>query len=171
MALPLIPCVWSGEAFEPRPAFRKIADAEYVIGECYVLEAQEQRSAASHRHYFAAIAEAWGNLPERLADEFPSPEHLRKKALVRAGYRDERTMVASSKAEALRLAAFVRPMDGYAVVSVSGSTVVVLTAKSQSLRAMGKEAFQASKDAVLEIVAGLVDVTPDALLRNAETVA
>lgn len=153
-----LPFVWDGEALRIRPGFQSAADEQFCIGEAYTMQPVEDRSAASHRHYFSAINEAWQNVPEHLAGEFPTAEHLRKKALIRAGYRDERTFVCSSRAEAIRLAAFLRPVDDYAIVSVSGSTVVQWTAKSQSMRAMGKADFQKSKDDVLEALADMIGV-------------
>lgn len=157
-----LPFQWNGEAMVIRPSFQKRADELFVIGESYTMEVVEERSAASHRHYFAAINEAWANLPEHLADQFPTAEHLRKKALIRAGYRDERTFVCASRAEAIRLAAFLRPIDDYAVVSIDGTAVVQLTAKSQSQKVMGKDAFLKSKADVLETLADLIGVaTPD----------
>ena len=159
---------WSGEAMEPaNPRFAREANKAFVVGETYTLEEIEHRSMRSHRHYFAAINDAWENLPERFAGEFPTPEHLRKRALIEAGYRDERTIVASSKAEALRVAAFIRPMDEYALVSVSGAAVVVWTAKSQNLRAMDARTFAQSKEAVLMVLARMLETTPDQLRDNA----
>src|SRR5262245_22191474 len=121
---------WDGEAMVPRQP--KLADKFYVVGELYRLVVHEERSQAAHGGYFARVCEAHTNLPEQLVERFPTSEHLRKYALIRAGYRDERTIVASSKAEAQRLAAFIRPMDGFAVVLVDGATVTVYTARSQS---------------------------------------
>lgn len=168
MSAPPIPLRWNGESFEPvSRRFAAMADKHFIIGLVYDMVAEEARSAASHRHYFAAVREAWLNLPENIATEYPSVEHLRKRALVMAGFCDQRTLIASSKAEALRLAAFVRPMDEFSVVSVSGNTVVVLTPQSQSLRAMGKDDFQRSKDAVLGIVSALAGVSPQDLQDNA----
>lgn len=158
---------WNGEAMVPlnrRFAFQ--CDKQFVVGENYTLVQHEDRSAASHAHYFAAIAEAWRNLPEQIADRFPSPEHLRKFALVKAGYRDERTHVAATKAEALRLAAFVKPIDDFAIVTTTGMTVTVWTAKSQSVKAMGKKDFQASKEAVLNVLADLLGVDTKTLAER-----
>lgn len=157
---------WDGEAM--RPLNPRAADRQYVVGETYRLENREDRSEASHRQYFAALHEAWMNLPEHLAAQFATEEHLRKYALIRAGYRDERSVIAGSKAEAQRVAAFIRPMDEYAVVSVSGSAVVVLTAKSQSMRAMGKAEFQRSKDAVLDVLAQMIGLSSGELVKAAE---
>lgn len=166
MPLPL-PCRWDGDGFVPLQRFAKEADRAYVVGEVYRMAPVEDRSGKSHGHYFAALSDAWANLPEGQAERFPSAEHLRKWALIKAGWRDERSIVAASKAEAQRLAAFVRPMDEFAVVLVSGPVVTVYTAQSQSMRAMGKQAFEASKQAVLDIVAGMIGVTADALYKQA----
>lgn len=153
-------------AFEPLPAFRRKANEAFGAGEVVTLAPVEDRSAASHRHYFASINEAWQSLPEDMAQQFASADHLRKAALIRAGYRDERSIVCASKAEAARVAAFIKPMDDYAVVSVSGTAVVVLTAKSQSMRAMGKEAFGESKEAVLNVLAEMLGVDVGSLPKS-----
>ena len=49
-------------------------------------------------------------------------------------------------------------MDEYAIVTVTGSLVTVYTAQSQSYRAMGKDKFQASKQAVLDLIAEMIGV-------------
>lgn len=155
---------WDGEAFYPRAP--KLADKYFVIGQEYSLAPHEDRSVASHRHYFASVNEAHGNLPEILAERLPTPEHLRKYALIKAGYRDERSIVCASKAEAQRVKAFVEPIDDFAIVVADGATVTVFTAKSQSLRAMGKKAFAESKDAVLRIISEMIGVDVGTLQQN-----
>lgn len=160
---------WDGESMTPLKP--RLADRYYVVGEVYRLEPSEERSLNSHRHYFASVAEGWRNLREEFEDRFPTSEHLRKWALIKAGYRDERSIVATSKAEAQRLAAFMKPMDDFAVVVVSECVVTVYTAKSQSMRAMGKKDFQSSKDAVLGIIAGMIGTTAAHLSANAEKAA
>lgn len=157
---------WSGEAMEPLRHFVREANTRYVVGETYCMDEIHEASTKSRGHYFALIREGWLNLPDAEAERFPTTEALRKYALIRAGYRDERTIVCASRAEALRVAAFVRPMDPYAVVTVAEAVVRVWTAQSQSRRAMGKADFQASKDAVLAVIAAMLDVAP-AQLRQA----
>lgn len=157
----MIPMRWDGEAMVPARGFAKRCDDEFTIGLTYNLECVEERSAASHRHYFAAINEMWQTLPDHLAERFPSSEHLRKYALIRAGFATQRQFVASSKAEAMRLAAFMRPVDEYAVVSLREATVTVWTAESQSQKAMGKERFQGSKTAVLDTIASMLGIRPE----------
>lgn len=152
---------WTGDGMAPLPRFRKMADEQFVVHENYRMEVREERSAASHGFYFASLHEAWSNLPEEHAERFQTAEHLRKYCLIKAGFADQRQIVCASKAEALRFAAFVRPMDEYAIVTASEAVVTVYTAKSQSMRAMGKKDFQASKDAVLEIAWGMVGIAAD----------
>lgn len=152
---------WNGNHMVPRHP--SLAARTYAAGETYTLVVHEDRSSASHRHYYASIAEAHANLPDELALRFQTPESLRKYALIRAGFADSQTFVASSRAEAQRLAAFIRPVDEFAVVTVEGPTVTRYVAKSQSYRAMGKADFQASKDAVLSIVGAMIGVTTEDL--------
>lgn len=155
---------WEGDAMKPlRP---KQADEAYTIGQVYRLASLEERSQNSHNHFFAALHEAWVNLPEDLALQYQSAEHLRKYALIKCGYANERSIVCASRAEALRIAAFIRPMDQYAVVVASEAVVRVFTAQSQSRKAMGAKVFQESKEKVLDAVAAMVGISVEQLQKN-----
>lgn len=166
-AAPPIASRWDGEAFVPLPRLAKLADEHFVIGEIYHLVAQQERSPKSHRHYFAMIKESWENLPETEV-RWPTPEHLRKWALIKAGFYDEKQVVCATKAEALRWTpVLISASNDYAVVVPRGPVVTIYTAKSQSMKAMGKQDFAASKDAVLQIVADLISVTPATLQERA----
>jgi hypothetical protein len=147
---------WNGENFAPIRRHAKECDARYVVGHFYALEEIQERSAASHAQYFSAIKEGWQSLPDAAAEQFPTPEHLRKFALVKTGFRDERTIQAASQKEAQRTAAFIRPMDEFSIVTVTAASVTVFTPKSQSYRAMGKDEFQRSKQAVLDYIADML---------------
>lgn len=140
-------------------------DSQFVIGEVYRMAPVEERSMRSHNHYFSCIAEAWKNLPEQYQDApwAQSPEHFRKYLLIKAGYHDSRSIVAASKAEAQRIAAFVKPIDEFAVVVVSEATVTIYTAQSQAIKAMGKKVFGESKNAVLDLAAEMIGTTADEL--------
>lgn len=169
---PPIKFEWDGEAFVPAsPFWARKCDEHFVVGEQYQMVEHQDRSMRSHRHYFACVKDAWDNLPEQLAERFPTSEHLRKYALIRAGYRDERSIVAGSKAEAQRLAAFMKPMDEYAVVIVQEAMVTVYTAKSQSMRAMGKTTFAESKERVLDVLSQMIGTSRDVLEANAAAAA
>jgi hypothetical protein len=156
---------WTGDSFEPLPHFRKRCDQALVIGEVYRMTAQEDRSDISHKHEFAWLKEAWKTLPDAVAELYPSPEHLRKRALITAGYYTEEVIDAGSNAAALRVAAYVRGHDEFALVIVRGPFVFVRHAKSQSYRAMGRKEFQQSKTAIMEVVSQLLGVSTDDLQK------
>ena len=154
---------WNGEGFAPLGRSRVEADAAYVIGEVYRIEVIEERSLKSHAHEFAWLKEAWQNLPEDLMDLYPSPEHLRKRALIDAGFYDETIIDAGSNAAALRIASTFRQRDDFSLVIVRGPAIVIRDAKSQSRRVMNKQDFRASKTAIMEVISGMVGVTPGQL--------
>jgi hypothetical protein len=159
------------EVFAPVGRSKADCAQRFAIGALYRMVEIEERSEASHRQQFAWLREAWANLPEPLADLYPTPEHLRKRALIEAGYYDEEIIDAGSNAAALRVAAYLRGRDDFALVIVRGKLVIVRTAKSQSYRAMNRAEFQRSKTAIMEIVAAMIGVAPHQLADNAEEAA
>lgn len=163
--LPTMYWRWDGRAMLPLNPAR--AAQSFTIGENYRLEVREERSEASHAHYFAVVKEAFDNLPDSFSERFPTADHLRRWCLIKTGFRDERTHICESPAKARDLAAFIKPIDDYAVVVARDNIVVVWTAKSQSVRSMGKAEFQRSKDAVLGELAKLVGTEPETLRANA----
>lgn len=167
MSAPPITFTWDGEAFRPVGRFAKEADRYFIVGEKYRLEEVSERSDVSHKHEFAWLREAWQNLPENLADQFPSPEHLRKAALIDAGFYHETVTDCGSNAAALRVAAMARGMDEFIRVVVRGPLCVVRKAESQSKRKMGAKRFQESKTAIMEIVSQIVGIAPEQLSREA----
>lgn len=164
MTAPL-PFLWDGEAMIPRHP--RAADRAYTVGETYLLEPHHERSAASHRHYFAQVRDLFLTLPEHLEGRWIDADHLRKEALIRTGHCDSATFVESSNKQAQKLAAFLRPIDSYAIVVVSGCTVTRYVARSQDMRSMDRAMFQKSKDDVLGYIADLLGVEPATLARAA----
>jgi len=161
-------CVWTGEVFRPADDRALAAiNRDLGAGEIVTLERNEERSMSSHSHYFAALNEAFRQLREEDAKRFTNVEHLRKWALIQAGYYNERHMVCSSEQDAKAVAAFIEPSEQYAVIEVRNKVVRVYTAKSQSTRDMNKRHFQDSKDKVLQIVSDMIGVSPEDLKRNA----
>jgi hypothetical protein len=159
--------VWT-DAGVMLPVSARAAERQFTAGEKYRLAVEEERSASSHNHQFAEIENAWENLPRGLAEQFPTPEHLRKRALIEAGFYNQEIIDCGSVEVAGRVAAFVGKHDAYAVVAISPEGFVVIRrAKSQSIRAMKKEEFQKSKTAVLEIIAAMVGVSAPELTANA----
>lgn len=153
---------WDGDNLVPLKRFTKLCNDQYVVGETYTMAEIEDRSKVSHDHYFATLDDYWHNLPESQADQIysRSPEHLRKYALIKCGYANILDHVCESKAEALRTAALIAPIDEYALIEVRGCVVRIARAQSQKMRAMGKKDFQESKSKVLDYVASLIDGKP-----------
>lgn len=150
------------------PATERVArycEEQFGEGEVITLERHEERSDATHRHYFACINEAFNNLPE--GDErFPTPESLRHWALIRSGYCTVSDCVCDTPEQARTVAAFTGVAEGTIVV-VRDNVVRKYTAKSQSIRAMNKDEFQRSKQDVLDTIAELLAIKRKELEKNA----
>ncbi len=161
---------WDGECMAPVSGFwSRKADEQFVVGERYRLVVENERSQVSHNHEFAFIAEAWQSLPDDLLDQYPSPEHLRKKGLIAKGHCTMTQHACKSVAEAERLeAAITKHVDTYAVVRRRDSVVTVYTAVSQSYKAMGKPMFQKSKTDLMEFVGDLLGVEQATLAKVGE---
>lgn len=159
--------LWDGEVFKPTPPFTAYCNREYVVGEVYPMAPIEERSKASHDHYFAALQEAFDNLSEENAKQFPSSEHLRHWALIQLGYCTECHWVMADNNEARRLAIDLRRREPYAVLTVRGRVVHEYLAESQSRASMKKERFQQSKTDVLDLVASMARTSRVLLMKNA----
>lgn len=157
---------WNGACLFPTR--QELAERMFEVNGRYHLESHFERSGARHRAYFASINEAWHSLPHDAQDELPSPEHLRKFALIKTGWRDEEHVILKTAAEAELVASFCRPFDTYAIVWRDGNRVVRWTARSQSYRNMTKDEFNQSADAVLDYVAGLIGVSRPELEHEGE---
>lgn len=165
-----IQMVWQGDAFTPANSYwQDRADKLFTVGQRYAIVEHHERSDASHSHYFAVLHELWLSLPEKISHEFPNAAVLRAHALIKTGYCDKRSIVCKSAKEAERLAAFMRPSNALAIITVEGSTVTEWTPQSQAYRAMGKKVFGESKNAVLGWCADLIGLPPDAEQRTDQT--
>lgn len=162
MSKPVV-MVWDGVGMMPVPAAAALCAEQYTIGEKYLMDEVRGRSMKSHDHFFVTVAELWATLPEAGDGTFPTAEHLRKFALIKAGYCDVRSNHFASKVQAERVATFIRPLDEFALVVTSAASVTVYTAQSQSIKAMGGKVFQESKAAVLDIIAAMLGVSADQL--------
>lgn len=148
----------------PLPRFDNICATQFDLNQNYRMEIERvsgERSDASHKHYMASVVQAWRNLPEKMASDYPTPDHLRKRALIKTGYYHLDSKVFDTPADANKAAAFIKPMDPFAVVLVKDCVVNHYRAKSQKfLRSggMDKKEFQESKDAVLAFLAKQINV-------------
>ena len=137
------------------------------VGEVHGWQIAEHRSKASHDHFFAIINEAWRNLPEDMADDFPSPEHLRKWALIKSGFCSETRIACANNNEAMTLATKAKAMDKYSIVAIDGKAVTIWTADSQRRDAMGRQAFQEAKERAIHIISNLLGIDATSLKEAA----
>lgn len=152
-------------AMVPRKKFRGVADRQFAAGEEYPLVVLEARSRASHSHYFAALNEAFKNLPEKIADRWLDSEHFRAWLLIQTNWCNEFEVTCAKNSEAVRLASRFKSENAYSQVSIHGTKVIVRTAKSQSVATMGKQEFESSKRDVLDLAAEFIG-TPRADLEK-----
>lgn len=141
------------------------AARQYLLGSTYAIQEVQERSSASHQHYFATVNDIWRTLPEHLTDRFPTANALRAHALIETGHFNETRLDAGSNPAALRVAAVMQSDEPLAAVVVRGPLVVRRIARSQSYRLMDKGEFQTSKTDVLDYLAAMIGVAPAELQR------
>jgi hypothetical protein len=158
---------WNGEVFIPLEQSISQCNDQFTVGQNYRLIEQEERSRISHDHYFANIHDMWQTMPEGIAKHFQSDEHLRKWSLIRTGYCISNDFVFETPNDAKIAATLLAKRYQYAVIRVSGSTITITEAESQSRRNMDAKRFQESKNAVLNYIASLIPVKLDQLQQEA----
>lgn len=156
-----------GDHLRPIPRFMKLFHEQFAEGEEIPLDKVQQRSMASHNHYFAALHEGYMNLAEEFAQEFDSEEHMRHWCLCKEGFCTSTRWVMNTADDARQLREALKKADAATIVGVSGNVATVYHPFSQSMATMGKEAFEASKQAVLARVASMANTTPAELKKNA----
>jgi hypothetical protein len=151
----------------PLPRFQRLFDEQFSINEEYPLITMEERTQASHNHYFAALHEGYLNLAEEYAQEFDSEEHLRHWCLCKSGYCTKQQWVMNSAEDARKLRDALKRENQSTIVAVAGNVATVYTPFSQSMPAMKKQEFEDSKRAVLDLVASMARTTTAQLKKNA----
>lgn len=157
----------------PLPRYQKVANKQFVVGAEYPLQIIEERNMASHNAYFAQIHSGFQNLPEEYAQEFPTETHLRRWLLIETGWctRREFQDPLPTIEKARTVAMFCRGLDEYAKFSFQeredGWHIIIRQARSQSLDAMGKVDFEASKKACLDKLESMIGVPHGSLKREA----
>lgn len=146
---------------------QKYRPGDWIVGE-------DVRSTAQHKRYFAALREAFDQLPETIARRWPTVEHFRHWLLIEANWKDEKEINCEDETHAKRLATFVRTETPFARITVATNprtgkkTIVVIErAMSQDYSAMDKETFKRSSDDVLDLAATFIQVPRGKLLKEA----
>ena len=139
---------WDG--YVMRPVGR--SPLAYQKGVTYRMQ-EEDASTQSRRHYHARLAELWENFPH---DSFPSPEHLRKFALIRTGQYHEVLIPASNEMLQGAFVAVAKSFDKFAICVCEDGFVKAYRAISQAKGAMSEDEFNKSKDKVLAYIEDLL---------------
>lgn len=149
---------------------QKMADKFLVIGESYLVDigAYRLRTLEHHRFFFAAVAKGWKNLPDPWPMMLPTPEHLRKYALIKAGYCETQTFVCKSKTECQRMAEVVKWTDTYALCEITGNVLTIHRAKSQRWSAMPARQFLEVTTKVYQVIGDIIGVDPSTLVKATE---
>lgn len=165
-------CTWEGDAFRPLPGRALDAARErYTFGERVALVPYDQRSRLSHDHFMVTVRAGWQNWPEDYPVAIANEDQLRKHALIRTGYYDESACAFASPEDAASYIAMMTRAVDYAEFSTLDTVVVVRIAKTQKKKLMGAQAFQKSKEDVLDFLSAAVGVDVTTLkaegMRNA----
>lgn len=151
-----VPLQYLGEGeFRSTSGHARRCDKMLVIGETLTWEEIKLRSMKSHDHFFVCVNESWKNLPEAVAMEYPSSEHMRKRALIKAGYCTQTHIVCRDHHSAIQASALMLGLDEYLMIEIVGLVVTVWKAESQSLKSMGAKKFQKSKDDCLSMISDI----------------
>lgn len=145
------------EVFVPVPRFKALCVRQYAIGETYALGPVDNVANSSRGGFMASVKEAWKSLPEE-DERFPSWEHLRKRALVAAGWCLHSQTVMDTPKDARNLAIQSRKLDEYAVIQVKGNVVDVYIAKSIAHGQITAEEWKVVKPRSLDWVAAQINV-------------
>lgn len=168
--------VTRARAMVPIVRYAKVAARQYGdSGTEHTLEPVTHRDMHRHNHFFAALNEAFKNLPEQIAARWPTSEHFRKWLLIETGWFDEKEWDFEGRGaqkNAERLGLFVRAEAEFArikTVEVAPGKwkVIVRRAKSQAIPAMKPEEFYQSKKDVLDYASGMIGVRPTELKKQA----
>lgn len=146
------------DAMVPHPRFHNLCGRQFDRNEDYALGPVEGVPSRSRGGFFAAIHEAWNNLPAE-DERYPSSEHLRKVALVKAGWATHAQYVLDTAKDAKSMAVGLRKSDGYSIITVSGCSINVWTAKSIAAGAISGEEWRVVKTKALDWVATLARTT------------
>lgn len=166
---PGVRCVFRDGAFWPLESGGWAARARRFYGEGveYLMEESPTPSTKTRSHFHATLAEVFKNLPAELAEQYPSIEHLRKRALIETGFCTHTVAVLDNVGQAVRVAGFLKNGTGaFNLVVRRDATVTLYVPLSERDIAKDKARYQDMKDKVLGWAAGLIGVKVDDLKKN-----
>lgn len=155
------------KAMVPDGRFKALCDRQFSLDEGYALGPVDNVANASRGGFFASVKEAWNNLPED-DERFPSPEHLRKRALVAAGWAFHSQEVWDTERDARKHVISLRKHDEYAIIKPSGTVVDVWVAKSIAHGQITADEWKVVKPRALDWIAAQINVARTELERHAK---
>lgn len=120
-----------GNAFIPADTESQIKAHKISQGETVQCKSIDQRNYMHHKKFFALIQLCFENLPEKYADHFPTPEHLREELIKLAGWKEHHKDFRGND---------------------------VYRAKSIAFDKMGQEEFEKLYSKVLDLVCRLIGI-------------
>lgn len=137
----------------------------------------KHRSEPDHRRFFAVIAAAFANWPERHDFHPSSSEHLRSWLLCKAGHYDVTTIPMDSdhpavtRLSVLAAEAAVKAAGTYAFIRPHGTALAVFSAKSIAWDKLSQKDFWPIRQAVEDVIAAEIGVDAETLLKQHERAA
>lgn len=161
---------WTGSAYEPATAFwQRVISEQTPIGavEWQEFSPDDEVSDAERAAFFAQVGEAWKNLPDDLAARYPSPDHIRKRALVTTGHCDITDHVCESEHEIGMIQRFAARNE-YAVLVRKDMVIRELVPKSMKKGGMTKKEFREAAEDVRRVLSELLGVDIETLRAHTE---
>ena len=136
------------------------------------------RSLPDHRRFFGLVQKAYEHWPHAQDYQPPSAEHLRAYLLVAAGYHDTEfiampeeclgspAIMALFRSAVEATHAAMSRRRGYSLTRVSAGGIEILTPRSINFETLSQKEFGPIREAVEEIITGVVGVSADQLLRE-----
>ncbi|MBS0369030.1 MAG: hypothetical protein JSS57_07515 [Proteobacteria bacterium] len=156
-------------AFVPVRGVARVVASKYEAGLGYLLEPAVLGSTPFERMFWAVLQNGWSQLRESEHATYPTSEHFRKRALIKAGFYRMSEAVFDTPADAARAGAIAQMDDEYSVVLVKGEVMRRFTAMSMKVRnKKDRDNFRTMADAVLALLADKIGVTVDDLIKSSQ---
>lgn len=161
-------------ALVPTRRYARAAASEFGEPDSeHVIVVYEERNMKFHNKCFAALHDAWVNLPETTSARFPTEEHFRKWLLAnKSDFFDEIERDFPKLEEARAYGIGVRAGSPYATIkgpfrTAGGWKMIVRRPRSQKLSKMSPRDFEESMTQILDAAGEFVGVKRGELLKNA----
>lgn len=150
-----IACRYSKDVFIPLSP--KAIQGKFQDGELVFLRVDRKRHWPGHQAFMALMNDAFETMPDNLREEYTSPDVLRRRLLIAAGFANIDSIVCKNNDDAIKTAyKMAKFTDDHTFLSLRGSVVVIARANSQAMDKMDADTFKKSCQAVQEELAKLL---------------